>query len=125
MCTKYEPADVTNLARNLKKNHEDKELVKRYQVISNELTCVIDARLYMGRSNRASVVYCDLWIHGGDTYGSGNGSAGGYGYDKQFAALHSAARASGITKLSYQNTAESMLLNIAYSIDDTKQYKVF
>lgn len=125
MSTKYEPADLTGLSSNLTKNHDNKELVKRYQVISSTLTCVIDARLYMGRSSSASVVYCDLWIHGGSQYGSANGSAGGYGYDKQFAALHEAVSNSGIKMLNQQHGVESMLLGIAYSLDNTQQYKVF
>jgi len=125
MSIKYEPAVLTGLSSNLKTNHDNKELVKRYQVISNDLSCIIDARLYMGRSSNASVVYCDLWIHGNNIYGSGNGSASGYGYDKQFASLHDAVNNSGIKMLNQQHTVESMLLGIAYSLDANKQYKVF
>ena len=125
MSTNYEPADLTGLIRNLKTNHDNKELIKRYQVINNALTCVIDARLYMGRSSSASVVYCDLWVHGASKYGSANGSADGYGYDKQFAALHEAVNNSGIKMLNQQHDVEKMLLGIAYSLDVTKEYKVF
>lgn len=54
-----------------------------------------------------------------------NGSAGGYGYDKQFAALHEAVNNSGIKMLNQQHDVEKMLLGIAYSLDVTKEYKVF
>ena len=123
MITKYEPAVLTLLSSNLTKNHDDKELIKRYQVISSSLTCVIDARLYMGRSNNASVVYCDLWIHDNNVYGSANGSA--RGYNKQFHALHDAVNNSGIGMLNQQHDISSMLLGIAYSLDETKLYQVF
>lgn len=125
MTIKYDVVNITGLTANLKTNHDSKELIKRYQVISNSLECVIDARLYKSRSANASIIYCDLWIHCSPYYGSGNGSAGGYGYDKQFAALHVAVNNSGIKLINQQHDSEAMLLNIAYNLDNTKQYKVF
>ena len=58
---------------------------------------VVDARFYMGRSNSASVVYCSIWVRTRNgRHLSGHGSAGGYGYHKQSAALDSAIRSAGI-----------------------------
>lgn len=102
-------ANLDNLSSALTKNHDNKELVKRYLVISTTLTCYIDARLYMGRSNNASVVYCDLFIHGSNKYGSANGSASGYSYDKQHAALEDAIRNAGIT---WQDTDKGSYLSV-------------
>ena len=110
-------ANLDNLGSNITKSHDNKELVKRYLVISTTLTCYIDARLYVSRSVNASVVYCDLWIHGSGKYGSANGTARGHGYDKQQAAVEDAIRNAGITwqdtsKGSYKSV-ETMLLAIA------------
>lgn len=122
--------NITNLKPNLTRNHDNKELVKRYLVISSTLDNVIDCRLYMGRSSNASVVYCDLWIQGNQVYGSGNGSAGGYGYDKQHSATMQAIRNAGILLTNdtggYANvTLETVLLSIADALDSTLTYKVF
>lgn len=58
----------------------------------------VDARFYMGRRSSASVVYCSVWIRTRDgRHFSGRGSAGGYGYHKQSAALDSALRSAGVT----------------------------
>jgi hypothetical protein len=62
---------------------------------------LITVRTYMGRSNSASVVYASVWCHfPNDTgtpgcYAAGHGSAGGYGYHKSSAAIHSALRDAG------------------------------
>lgn len=123
-------ANITGLASNLTKNHDRKERIKRYLVISSTLEDVIDCRLYMGRSPNARVVYCDLWIQGNETYGSGNGSAGGYGYDKMSSAVMQAIANAGIsltnTTGGYVNaTIEEALLSIADALDSTLTYKVF
>lgn len=61
-----------------------------------EIISLVDARCYMGRSSQASVVYACVWIKGGDTYRSGRGNAGGYGYCKRSAAIAQALTAAGI-----------------------------
>ena len=58
---------------------------------------VIDARIYMGRSRSASVVYASIWAFGnGKASISGTGKAGGYGYHKESAALDSAINNAGV-----------------------------
>ena len=58
----------------------------------------VDARFYMGRSPSASVVYCSVWIRTRDgRHLSGRGSASGYGYHKQSAALDDALRSAGVS----------------------------
>lgn len=60
----------------------------------------VTVRWYMGRSSNASVVYCSIWVHGGLSpkpfNTSGHGSAGGYGYHKESAALQDALDSAGI-----------------------------
>lgn len=75
-----------------------KELVRMVRcvgVVNGEITTLVQAYFYMGRSSSASVVYCNLWVNG--ECRSGSGSAGGGGYDKFSAALAEAYRNAGIT----------------------------
>lgn len=60
---------------------------------------LIDARFWMARGNRASVVYCSIWVRDnrGRRWLSGYGTAGGGGYHKQSAALADAIKSTGIT----------------------------
>jgi hypothetical protein len=61
-------------------------------------TTVIDARIYMGRSSQASTVYASVWIHTRNgVHMGGHGSAGGYGYHKESAALYDAFDSAGVT----------------------------
>lgn len=53
-------------------------------------------RCWMGRSRNASVVYCTVWVWADRLYTSGHGTAGGYGYHKESAALGEAIRSAGI-----------------------------
>ena len=84
---------------------KEKETVGQLKIVAkiegrDGLRVPFDARFYMGRSKKASVVYCTVWIHGykdgEEVYASGTGSAGGYGYHKQSAALDSALKAAGV-----------------------------
>lgn len=78
----------------------EKETVNTMQVIARnnrgELASIVEARFYMGRSRSASNVYCSLWVHHGDICTSGKGTAGGYGYHKESAALQGAINSAGI-----------------------------
>lgn len=90
------PDVETSNARNY---GDDKETIAERKIVARiggKLRIVCDARFYMGRSSSASVVYCALWVHGKDKWFSGKGSAGGYGYHKQSAALEEAIRSAGI-----------------------------
>ena len=74
----------------------NKETVNTLRVMTvkkGEISEVITARFYMGRSANASVVYCCLWVSG---VCSGYGTAGGWGYHKESAALGAAIRSAGI-----------------------------
>ena len=76
------------------------EKVNRLQLVvvhKGEILVPVDARFYMGRSANASVVYCSVWISKKGFYTSGRGSAGGYGYHKESAALDDALRSAGVT----------------------------
>ena len=77
----------------------DKETTCRMIVVGKrgkELAPIVEARFYMGRSRTASTVYCSLWVHGAE-YCAGHGTAGGYGYHKESAALQSAINSAGVT----------------------------
>lgn len=73
------------------------ETVSQYKIIDKKSErCVVDARVYMGRSAGASQVKASVWVSlsgkntpDGWKYGStsGTGSAGGYGYDKESTAI--------------------------------------
>ena len=84
-------------ARNLA---NEKETVSTLTVVAfrdGEFHHPVTARFYMGRSKTASVVYCALWVHSPDYWTSGRGTAGGYGYHKESAALDDAITSAGIT----------------------------
>lgn len=71
-----------------------------------QFTIVVDARFYRGRSSRASVVHCSIWIRTTDgRYLSGRGQAGGHGYHKESAAFCSAVASAGIKLAEYVHGA--------------------
>lgn len=74
-----------------------RELVSGLIVVGADLQPVVQARFYMGRSNVASTVYCNLWGYGEGASVSGSGSASGYGYHKTSAAMADALRNAGVT----------------------------
>lgn len=82
--------------------HRNRELIHAYKLIELKKDAyggvkeLVDCRLYMGRSSSASKVYCAIWINAEPHYGSASGSAGGYGYHKQSAAVADAIEGAGI-----------------------------
>lgn len=85
-------------AKNNASTMDKKETVQTLRAViaqKDKLIELVDARLYMGRSSRASTVYCSVWIHAKGIYVSGYGTASGYGYHKASAALASALSAAG------------------------------
>jgi len=80
---------------------DNKELVSAFSLVvrlpSGELREAVTACCYMGRSASASVVHAVLWVKCADGHWtSGNGSAGGWGYHKESAAIASAIKSAGI-----------------------------
>lgn len=83
-----------------------KEKVSQYVIIDkNTERRIVDCRVYMGRSSNSSTVFCSLWVNIKENkkpktwqYAgtSGTGSAGGYGYHKQSAAVQDALTSAGI-----------------------------
>ena len=57
---------------------------------------VVTARFYMGRSRNASTVYCSVWVHCEGIHTAGHGTAGGWGYHKNSAALSAALTSAGV-----------------------------
>lgn len=59
----------------------------------------VTVRVWMGRSSQSSVVYASVWAHSrdGKIHLAGHGNAGGYGYDKESAAVNAAFDSAGVT----------------------------
>lgn len=85
-------------ANNARNMAGDKDTVNRIVLVDKktEARCV-DARFYMSSSRNASTVYCSIWVYtkDGKTH-TGHGTAGGYGYHKESAALSAAIKSAGI-----------------------------
>ena len=93
-------ASIVKKAENAKRP-DNKELVSAYSLVvrlpSGEMREVVTVKCYMGRSASASVVYAVLWVRCKDgEWTSGSGSAGGYGYHKESAAIADAVTSAGI-----------------------------
>ena len=93
-------AQIVKKAENAKRP-DNKELVSAYSLVvrlpSGELREVITVKCYMSRSASASVVHAVLWVRCKDgEWTSGSGSAGGYGYHKESAAIAGAVKSAGI-----------------------------
>lgn len=93
---------------NAKNFSQEKELVSRYLVIDKKTEkVIIDCRCYMGRSSNSSQVHAAIWVNSivslcddadrFTTHTSGRGSAGGYGYHKESAAIGDAISSAGFT----------------------------
>lgn len=91
-------AKIVKPADNGKNYAYAKETVSTYNVVGRmggDLRTVLTCRAYMGRSRTASTVYASLWVHG-PKHTAGHGSAGGYGYHKESAAIQEAITRAGI-----------------------------
>lgn len=93
-------AQIVKKAENAKRP-DNKELVSAFSLVvrlpSGELHEVITVKCYMGHSASASVVHAVLWVRCADgVWTSGSGSAGGYGYHKESAAIADAIKSAGI-----------------------------
>lgn len=92
-------AVITKQVSNAVNYSGQKEVVSCWSVmgkVNGELREVVSVRCYMGRSSSASKVYAALWVNAGPVYTSGRGSAGGYGYHKESAAVGDAIASAGI-----------------------------
>lgn len=90
----------------------DKELRDAYKLIDPTThEEVIDARIYMGRDRKSSIVHCLLWLNLSELphFITGYGSAGGYNYDKTSAALHSALLSIGYEGPLHSGNSAAML----------------
>ena len=94
-------AIIKNQVSNARNYSGEKETVGKYVVLAktrhcNEVREIVDCRVYMGRSRQASTVYASLWVHAFEVHTSGSGSAGGWGYHKESAAIASAITSAGV-----------------------------
>jgi len=91
--TAYKPAS------NGKNYSGDKEMVSAYSVIVSNgdgMKELVTARVWMARSNSASVAYASVWVLAGEKYTAGHGTAKGYGYHRPSAAIGEAIESAGI-----------------------------
>lgn len=92
------PDKDTENARNMGSEKETTNRMQLVAVVDGEIRVPLDARFYMGRSSRSSVVYCSVWMRSkdGKRHLAGRGSASGYGYHKESAALDDAMASAGV-----------------------------
>jgi hypothetical protein len=94
---------VTNLsaanAINAKSHRKEDWAYTQYTLLDlsgESVYCSVTLRIYFKSSS--NMVYACFWFNlNGETYGSGSGRAGGYGYHKGSAAAAEAFRAAGFT----------------------------
>ena len=96
---------------------DNKELVSAYSLVvrlpSGEMREVITVRCYMGRSASASVIHAVMWVKCADGHWtSGSGSAGGYGYHKESAAIADAIKSAGIELQDLENDRKDHWFNL-------------
>ena len=86
-------ATKVNNGKGIKVSHRKEKhgLYKGYLVIDENMKQVIDCRIYYPNTT----AYCCLWVLRGDAFPSGSGSASGYGYHKQSAAVAEAINKAG------------------------------
>ena len=81
---------------NAKNLANEKETISQYIIVDKKTEKeVINCRVYMGRSSSSSQVYASIWISNNGLYTSGYGTAGGYGYHKESAAIDAAITSAG------------------------------
>ena len=96
------PSTSTSNAKNLSR---DKETISTYTavaIVKGVFLTPVTCRCYMGRSARSSTVYSSIWIRGNNHEASGHGTAGGYGYHKESAAIAYAIQSAGIKLMGSQ-----------------------
>lgn len=103
---KFLKAIFTKECDNGKNYAKDKEKVSQYLILDKKTErAIVDCRVYMGRSASASTVYASVWIrtredkkpaHWEYAGTSGYGSASGYGYHKESAAVAHALDGAGV-----------------------------
>jgi hypothetical protein len=107
----------------------DKEQTAFYAVVvrrKGEWHEPVRARVWMGRSSSASVVYASVWASGAGRWYAGHGRAGGYGYHKKSAAIDAAIRSSGITlSASISGVGDGAIRDALAAIARALGYRVF
>jgi len=110
-------AQIVKKAENAKRP-DNKELVSAYSLVvrlpSGEMREVVTVKCYMGRSASASVVHAVLWVKCADGHWtSGSGSAGGWGYHKESAAISDAIKSAGIELKDIKNGRKDHWFDLA------------
>jgi len=129
--------DITKKCK-FNSNIRDKQIYRGYKVIDSDFNEIIDCRIYWP----SQTCYCAIWItdtnqkkFGRIDYDEknlklqGTGSAGGYGYDKESAAVSDALTNSGVTlskRISGvgQDALESALIAAANIFNKKNKYLI-
>lgn len=84
----------TDRKQSYKSSHRKDNLYNSYRTIDKEFQTIVDCRTYATKS----MVYCCIWIRTPypEPERQGSGSAGGYEYDKESAAVAEAIENAGI-----------------------------
>lgn len=118
------PAERIEAATNYGRDKETHNVMHVIASTRDGMQQVITCRFYSGRSRSASVHYCSIWFSGKNYYGSGSGSAGGYGYHKDSAALASALRSAGVElSKSISGVGESAMREALHALARTLGYR--
>lgn len=95
--TKPQKANLERLydgSRTVGKFRREKHFSKQISIVDPSTGAqTVVARFYEG----PTVTYACVWVHGGTSHGHGGGSAGGYGYHKESAALETAIANAGMS----------------------------
>lgn len=89
-------AIITKQVSNARNYGGIKEKVSSYVVLDRAGKQYVDCRVYKDRSRQAGAGYASIWINGTGVHTSGTGSAGGYGYRKESAAIQGAITSAGV-----------------------------
>lgn len=92
------PAANTENGRNHSGQKEEIQTYKLLAIKKGDIREIVTCRLWMSRSSNAHTVYGSIWVddRANHRYYAGHGTAGGYGYHKQSAAVGSAISNAGI-----------------------------
>ena len=126
-------AKIGEQMQNARNYSGEKELINRIFVVSKKTERVIvNAHFWMSASRNANTVYCSIWLSGErgkaneGYWSSGKGTAGGYGYHKQSAALQEAIHSAGIelygSPYNQQETVNVDGVSVVQKVKDQRAY---
>ena len=91
-------AEIKTTGESINRKHRmENHFYREYIVLTTKGDDIIRLKLYATNATH----YACLWVHGGDNYTAGSGSAGGYGYHRASSAVNVAINAAGFQLSEY------------------------